>query len=142
MPSRFAAIRTERPVPTHLLIVAGFVCPIVPWVFLPVLGPLLSTPGEGTPHLALVIATIGWLPGLAVLPFALTVAHLLNQRGLNGWHLALIPGAVFGAVSGRIWNGFRMDGFLVASAATGTIYGSFLWALGHGTATFVAWRAG
>lgn len=133
MPSRLSPIRTDKPVPTGLMILAGILCLFVPVVILIPFSLVLESPLGAEPLSVELFVYMGWMFGLAALPFALALAHFANRKGINGWLPAIAGGAGFGAFAAILMGGNEPE-FLRLSIALGTTYAATFWALAHGMA--------
>lgn len=131
MGHRLAPLRTNNPVPTGLMIVAGVLCPFVPVVLMIPYSLLVENPSDAPQQLVELFVYVGWMFALAILPFALVPAYFANRDGINGWLPALLGGAVFGGLAAIVVGGSDPE-FLGLSVALGTTYAAAFWALAHG----------
>lgn len=141
MASRLSPFRTDMPVPTGLMILAGILSLFVPMIFMVPISLALENPVDAPPPMIEFFIYTGWIPGLVALPFALVPAYFANRDGINGWLPTILGGAVFGAIASILMGGHE-PGFLALSVALGVTYAATFWALAHGMAHVLEQRAG
>lgn len=124
------------------MIIAGILCPLVPFVLMVIFSTLLAGGPLDVPDEVEIFAYFGWVPGLVALPLALALAHQANKRGMNGWLIAAICGAFLGALGGLVMDGELHLFFMAASTTLGTVYGLVFWALAHGLALYAERQQG
>lgn len=130
---RLAPIRTDRPVPTGLMVLAGILCIFVPALAMIPYSVWFFETARETPQVVELFVYMGWIFGLFALPFALFLAHFANRAGVNGWRPTIIGGASFGALGAIFLGGFEPM-FLGLYIALGMAYALSFWALAHGMA--------